>query len=194
MLARQSNASGGRLLRPLVLGPTILRRPAASPGHWHADLTADSGLLPHVPQSPTDLRRIVAMHESLGQTCRLVLALATASDAAAPHAVSDSRLDDLPTTPPDIYGWAVLYQLPGQTGTAVVDSHDEYPDLPAFYECPLEFLDRTAFLESKGIPHRGLAVVTNLKDFETAAGRRPRRNRYFPESRFRRPVNIARLA
>jgi hypothetical protein len=78
-------------------------------------------------------------------------------------------------------------------GAAFVDPHDEHPDLPAFYECPLELCSRTAYLTAKGIPHRALMLVTCPEDFERVDGRRPRRNRYFPESRFRRPVDIARL-
>lgn len=148
-----------------------------------------------MPASRSHVRRVIAMREALGQSCRLALALATPGDAAPRVAatVSAGMIDDGHASPPDIYGWALLYQPPGhQRGTALVDPHDEHPELPAFYECPLEFLDRTAYLAAKGVPHRALALVTCLEDFETGDTRR--RNRYFPESRFRRPVDIARLA
>lgn len=197
MRARQSMGAARRMLRPVVLGPTILRRPVASRGPWHVDLAAAAGLTPHIPASRADVRRIVTMHEACGRVCRLTLALAVPGDAGARAAASAtvSHHDDGSVALPDIYGWALLYQLPGDhRGTALVDPHDEHPDLPAFYECPLEFLDRAAYLTSKGIAHRPLALVTCLEDFEPGNGRQPRRNRFFPESRFRRPVDITRLA
>lgn len=196
VLASQSVGPAKRWLRPLVLGPAILTRPAASRGPWAADLADDARLAPHAPASRADVRRIIAMHEACGRSCRLALALATPADAAA-HATTRTLASDHDagfTALPEICGWALLYQLPGMCGTGLVDPHDEHPDLPAFYECPLEFLDRSAYLASKGIRHRPLALVTCLQDFEPGNGMRPRRNRYFPTSRFRRPVDIARLA
>ena len=70
--------------------------------------------------------------------------------------------------PVEIYGWSLLYQLPHMSGRAVIDSHDSFCELPAFFESPLELVDRSAFLTARGIPHRPLALLTQPEDFVPA--------------------------
>ena len=196
MLARQSDGTRRRTLRPLVVGPALLRRPTDGGGPWRVDLADADGLVPHAPASRRDLRNVIALHGALGHICRLALALASPLDAVA-HARPSGRDDrraaaDPPV--PDIYGWSIMYRLPGQGTEAIVDPHDEHPGLPAFYDNPLEVVDRMAYLAARRIPHRVLALVTRPEDFERLDDHPAPRNRYYPQSRFARPVDISRLS
>jgi hypothetical protein len=83
-----------------------------------------------------------------------------------------------------------LYQLPGIRGIGFVDPHESFPDLPAFFESPLELLDRATFLHGKGIVTRPLAVLTRPEDFNRGADGTPV-NRFFSEASFARPANLA---
>jgi hypothetical protein len=93
----------------------------------------------------------------------------------------------------EIYGWALMYQLPGMLDTAAIDPHEEFDDLPAYYRSPLELVDRAAFLAARGIPNRPIALLTRREDFHPrGVGPRPL-NRFQPEVSFRRPVDLRRI-
>ena len=196
LLARQRGCMRRRTLRPLVLGPAILHRQADTQGPWRIDLADDQALIPHVPECPHGLRRVIALHEALGHTARVALALASPGDASGHRrlaGVEATRGRGLSTVP-EIYGWSIMYRLPHQRFEAFIDPHDDHADLPAFYESPLELLDRTAFLAAKRIAHRVLALVTQPEDFEKDGRRKPGRNRFYPHSRFGRPADLTHLA
>ncbi|MFM7206398.1 MAG: hypothetical protein ACKO4T_07010 [Planctomycetaceae bacterium] len=140
---------GGPTYRLLVVGHTVLApgRDASDP--WLVRVTHDGSFLP-LPApiawpgacleaaallSPQDLPRV-------GSGLRRVL-----------------RLRRLPVSRCGFHGWSILYQLPGDVGVARVDPHDDLPHLPAFYESPLEAVDRLAFLAHRGIPSRALALL-----------------------------------
>lgn len=94
----------------------------------------------------------------------------------------------------EIYGWALMYRLPGMIDAAAIDPHDEFDDLPAYFSSPLELVDRAAFLASKGIPNRPIALLTQREDFHPRSVTTPRPvNRFRPEERFRRPADLRRL-
>lgn len=187
------NRRGGRLLRPLFAGLAIFHRESRAGTAWRIDVSEDGRLLPHAPRSSEQLRQIVALHRALGRTCRVGAALAAPSDLAigpargprlAPHADAPGRRR------PEIYGWSLMYQLPGMEGTATIDPHDQFDDLPAFFESPLELIDRSTFLAARGIANRPIALLTRPEDFvrcETGSGWG---NRFYPEARFRRPCRL----
>lgn len=102
----------------------------------------------------------------------------------------------------DIYGWSLLYQpqrLGGPAGgLAVVDANPDIPELPAFYESPLELADRLDFLDRRGIPARPLALVTRPEDFvrehQPQGGMAAcRHNQFIPDGRFRPPADLSQL-
>lgn len=196
LLARQCGGMRRRTLRPLVLGPAILHRQANTQGPWRIDLADDQAIIPHVPECPYGLRRVIALHEALGRTTRVALALASPRDACGrrQRAGGGQALGTTSPTVPEIYGWSIMYRLPHQRFEAFIDPHEDHADLPAFYENPLELLDRTAFLTAKQIRHRVLALVTQPEDFEKRAHQRLGRNRFYPHSRFGHPADITRLA
>jgi hypothetical protein len=186
-----------RLLRPFFAGLAILYRDCRAGATWTVDVLEDGRLLPHAPRSSKQLERIVSLHRALGRTCRVGAALATPADLVSGLAdgpVRRPRLtasDDTPTRRrPEIYGWALMYQLPGMQGTAAIDPHDRFDDLPAFFESPLELIDRSVFLAARRIPNRPIAILTRPEDFvrpETGAGWG---NRFYPQARFRRPCRL----
>ena len=196
LLARQCGGMQRRILRPLVLGPAILTRQAKAGGPWRVDLADDQALIPHDPGSWHSLRRVIALHEALGHTARVALVLASPRDAGGRRrraTIDESPRGARPPVP-EIYGWSIMVRPPHSRFEAFVDPHDEHPDLPAFYESPLELLDRTAFLAAKHVSHRVLALITRPEDFEQCAERAVRRNRFYPQSRFGRPADLSRLA
>jgi hypothetical protein len=176
---------GRRYFRPLVVGPAILRRAAGSGGPWTVDLDRDRWLRPRAPR-PAALPWVVERLRSRGLECRVAAALACPQDAtgASPASASPPPPELRLPTCSEFYGWAVLYQPRGMRGRALVDADDRFDDLPACFELPLELLDRTAYLEARGIPSRPIAVVTQPEDFVVAADGRLR-NRFFPEAEFR---------
>lgn len=180
-------------LRPLFAGLAILHREGHAGAAWTIDVSEDGRLFPHAPASPEDLERVVGLHRALGRQCRVGAALATPADLAgaaprrprrAPGPESACRRG------PEIYGWSLMYQLPGMRGTAAIDPHDRFEDLPAFFESPLELIDRSVFLAARGILNRPIAILTRPEDFlrrETGDGWT---NRYYPQARFRRPCRL----
>jgi hypothetical protein len=84
-----------------------------------------------------------------------------------------------------------MVQPPGVRGRAYVDRDDANPDLPACFELPLELVDRIAYLESRGLQTRPIALITRPEDFEPVAG--AWRNRFRPSAAFGKPCRIDRL-
>lgn len=170
---------GRRVFRPLVVRPAILVRPAGSQAPWRVDVDDDL-LLPACPPTEQGILEVVRFHEAVGQTCRLAAALALPADSreAALRRLAGPRRPCL-----DMFGWAIMYQLPDMTGTALVDGHEYLAPLPAFYECPLQLIDRSEFLTARGIRHRPLAIVVRPEDVATEPSavdpfeQRPRRTR-----------------
>ena len=184
-------------------------------GSWRVDVLAGRALVPDVPRRPVDIERVVAWRQQRGETCRVAAALVSCCDvttlpplsggdepsrnhsADAPTS-SCQTFDDRPNVQRspgvvEIYGWALMYQLPGMLDAAAIDPHEEFDDLPAYYNSPLELVDRAAFLAARGIPNRPIALLTRREDFHPrGAGQRPI-NRFQPEVSFRRPADLRRI-
>lgn len=178
--------------RPLVVGTAILYRPhdGSMDSKWHVHVSPNGLLWPVAPQSRPGLQRALKRHRAIGLRCRLVAALLTPDDVL--HAQAIPNVDDGSppqrhrTLPTEIYGWSLLYQLPHMRSTGVIDAHERFEDLPAYYESALELIDRSTFLAAKGICSRPIALVTRPEDFRSLAGSRPC-NKFFPHVRFLRP-------
>jgi hypothetical protein len=184
-LDRHSAASGGRLYRPLVVGPALLRRPGRG-GRWWVRVSTDGRLLPGGSSEPGRLRRRMRRLQSTGVIQRIAAALVTPQDLTGPL----PRLvpgQQRPKT--EFYGWSLMYQLPGMRRVAAIDPHDRFTGLPAFFESPAELLDRSEFLMARGIPSRPLALITQPADFDEGDDGR-RCNRFYPGQRFRRPAEL----
>jgi hypothetical protein len=169
--------------RPLAIGSAVLFRPQSAGGRWVVTVSTDGLLQPRGPQS---LPAAIARSRSLradGIMARAAVALVAPEDVPLGQPAGRLATDDGPRH--DCYGWALLYQLPGMRGMAVVDPHDRFDDLPAFYESPLEFVDRAAYLADRGIATRPLALVTQLDDFRPGPDGRIC-NRFYPRGSFRR--------
>lgn len=202
-------SSRGPLYRPLAIGPAILWRRLGRVGTrspWEVDVHGDFGLEPATPRRAVDVERIVEWRRAEGQQCRIALALVCGDDVLAPDDPTEGATASAEPCPQrsgfawgrfrrgaaiDIYGWSLLALLPGEEGRAVVDPHDTIPDLPAWYESPLEVADRAAFLASRGIRSRPLALVTRPEDF--VAGEDGLVNRFFPAGSYRTPADLRRL-
>ena len=215
-------ASSG-LYRPLIVGPAILHRSSGSRlrsergiprGAWHVDLLAGGSLLPDAPHRPLDLERVLAWRRQRGEACRVGAALVSCCDvttviqpdleSASDATESAVASSDQPFAPAprvdrargliEIYGWALMYQLPGMIDAAAIDPHDELDDLPAYYSSPLELVDRASFLAAKGIPNRPIALLTRREDFHPRVPTEARPvNRFRPLERFRRPADLKRI-
>ncbi|MFM7135701.1 MAG: hypothetical protein ACKO1M_01345 [Planctomycetota bacterium] len=149
--------------RPLAIGAAVLLRPRSAGGRWVVRVSS-AGLVK--PRGPRSLPAAVARSRSLraaGIMARAAVALLAPEDVALLKPTG--RLATAASLRHDCYGWSLLYQLPGMRGMAVIDSHERFADLPAFYDSPLEFIDRAAFLADRGIPSRPLALVTQFDDF-----------------------------
>jgi hypothetical protein len=156
------HSSRKRVFRPFVIRPAILVRQLGSDGPWRVDVEGDL-LLPACPPTERGIVEVVRLHEALGRTCRLAAALALPADSRESPL---RRLTGPRRRPIDIFGWAIMIQHPGMTGSAVVDRHEHLAALPAFYECPLQLIDRSEFLTARGIRHRPLAIVVRPEDVE----------------------------
>lgn len=173
-----------RLYRPLVVGPAILR------GHgpeqaWTVRVSEDGRLLPLACPRPARERPGPAGESPAGRLHRVAAALVAPQDfdGRPTRLVAEVR-----PARSEFYGWALLYQLPGMRGVGVVDPHERFEDLPAFFESPGELVDREAFLAKKGVLSRPLALFTQPADFVVPADGRLQ-NRFYPGGRFRRPAD-----
>ncbi len=203
---------GPAIYRPLVVGAAILTRlPAAVDRRrrWQVDVAPGARLLPDAPDRAIDVERVVAWRRLAGETCRIGAALVSAADLGAgddADRAADAGLDRwMPASPRadvggplrprgpaiEMYGWALLYRLGDSGTTAFVDPHEDHDDLPAFYESPLELLDRANFLASRGVATRPIALVTRPEDFVRPAAAPV--NRFFPTARCRPPADLRRL-
>ena len=207
------------IYRPLIIGPAILHRHAeplagTSPigegrsQPWQVNLVAGSRLRPRVPPSLSGIEATVARCRRAGRLTRIGAALVSCCDiisATATLAADGPAGNPLPHprfrfddprrgVVAEIYGWALMYQMQGMIDRAVIDAHDEFDDLPAYYESPLELVDRSAFLAARGIPSRPIALLTRPHDFAPAAvdGAGPV-SIHFPQTRFRRPADLHRI-
>ena len=184
-------------------------------GSWRVDVLAGRALVPDAPRRPLDIKRVVAWRQQCGETCRVAAALVSCCDVTtlSPPSVGDEPARSLPVDAPtlaslpfadrprvepapgvvEIYGWALMYQLPGMLGTAAIDPHEEFDDLPAYYRSPLELVDRAAFLAARGIPNRPIALLTRREDFHPRGGGPRPLNRFQPEVRFHRPADLRRI-
>lgn len=72
---------------------------------------------------------------------------------------------DLHPSSIDVYGYSVAWIRPDSDGWSL-EGDDEYRHLPAHYMTLAEALDRVAFLKSKGIRARALALLRVSTDTE----------------------------
>jgi hypothetical protein len=180
---------GGRqqTYRFLAIGTAILERSTRTAGPWHVRVSTDGSFLPRAPRTPAGLERRLTARRDGGGISRLGAALLEPRDL--PSVASQLR----PTLRGrgqaslwhEFYGWALMYQLPGDRGIGRVDPHDEFTDIPAFFESPLEVADRQEHLASRGIFARAIALVTQPEDFDAVDEAIPW-NRYSPLARWQR--------
>ena len=199
----------GSIYRPLIVGAAILHRLPASldrQRRWQVDVAPGCRFLPDAPGSGLDVDRVVAWRRRSGEPCRAGAALVSSCDLSAALATDgDGRRDDAVDrfrfanrdrglrrgAAIEMYGWALMYQFPGTDHRAWVDPHEDHDDLPAFFESPLELLDRAAFLADRGVRTRPIALITRPDDFVDSLHGPV--NRFFPAARFRRPADLRRL-
>lgn len=182
--------------RPLIAGPAILQR-VDRHGKWLVAVSTDGLLRPLVPGTLTAVRRLIARQRRAGILCRIGLALVTPDDVLHAAAIDrGGRTDAAWQTHRsasrlrlDIYGWSLMIQLPGMQGIATIDADDTIDALPAFYESPLELVDRANHLAARHIPSRPIAVVTRPEDFKRGVDGRLL-NRFHPRTCFRRPFSL----
>lgn len=177
--------SGGDVpcYRPLAIGRAVLNGPSAG-GPWWVQVSLDGTLRPIGPR--------VSMATS--GRCRTAVALISPEDLPgrlrSRVGERSKRRDALSRlTGAGIYGWCLMYQPAGIHGIAIIDSHESLVELPAYFELPLELLDRAEFLASRGIRSRPLALLAQPGDFETPPDGGSPRNRFLQEIRLDGPGN-----
>ena len=147
--------------RPLAIGLARIRRSTAS-GPWRVRVSLDGRLRPVWHDEPSD-------SATIAKQCRAAIALLAPEDIQGcnlhrDHRRSGRRSGLARFRGRDIYGWCLMYQPPGLHGVALVDAHESFDELPAYYELPLELLDRMEFLARRGIPSRALALLAEPDD------------------------------
>ena len=172
--------------RLLVIGPAVLVR--AEPGPWRVRVAG--GIAPRPVAAGVGVGAV-----GLRSAVRVAAALLDPLDLATGghDLVTAFHGQRPPTAGTEFYGWSLLYQLPHMRGRAVIDSHDSFSELPAFYESPLELVDRSAFLTARGIPHRPLALLTQPEDFVPAQTGRGSRNRFASDASLHRTCPLHNL-
>jgi len=146
--------------RPLIVGAAILRR-LPGEARWSVSVSRDGRLLPLAPASRAGVVASLTALRRAGLSARIAASLVTPEDVPA----ALLRRPGCSRPAVMFYGWALLYQLPSLRGQAWIDPHDECAELPAFYESPLELIDRADFLAARGVRTRPLAVVAQAGDF-----------------------------
>jgi hypothetical protein len=174
-----------RAYRPLVVGPVLLRRDGPR-GGWSVRVSGDGRLLPSPRGGMAVLTRRLQLCRASGIVHRVAAALVAPQDVSldSPRLIAS---DAQPQS--EFYGWSLMIQFPDMKTLALVDPHERFADLPAFYESPLELIDRSTFLAGKGIASRPIALITQPGDFVVGADGRLR-NRFYPDARFRRPAGL----
>lgn len=168
-------AGGAGIYRLLVVGSAVLEPPADRFAPWLVGVTTDGSFLPmRRIRTPAGGRIAAALFEP-----RDLPLVGPKFQAAVTASASPGRRREF-------YGWALLYQLPGDVAVARIDRSVEQPDLPAFYEEPKELVDRQAFLARRGVSTRALALLTHRGDFDVAVS--PPRNRHVPAAKWTRAV------
>jgi len=188
-------AARPRYYRPLVIGPAILCRRRAGREPWRVEVSTDGRLRPQAPRNLPSFRRLIDTGPRSAMACRVAAALIAPDDLALGFRKAGSGPQGTDAgrgrLRSEIYGWALMYQPTGLSGLAFVDRHDQFEDLPAWFELPLELVDRAAHLEARGFRTRPIAIITRPEDFEPpAAGGR---NRFFPTTKFHAPCRLSRL-
>jgi hypothetical protein len=168
-----------------VVGPVLLRRDGPQ-GRWSVRVSGDGRLLPAPVGGMAVLTRRLQLCRAAGTVHRVGAALVAPQDMG-PVAARLTARDEQPRS--EFYGWSLMVQFPGLDSLALVDPHERFADLPAFYESPLELIDRSTFLAGKGIVSRPIALFTQPADFVVEADGRLR-NRFYPDARFRRPAGL----
>lgn len=156
-----------RVFRPILVGPAVLHR-RRSDDRWRVEVSRDGRLLPRSAPWADDLQAEIFGRRRNARLCRVTAALMSPEDTLdVGITVSPSRTRRDRRQPRlASYGWALLYQPPGIAGLAFVDRHEQFAELPACFELPLELLDRAAFLTGRGFRTRPLAVVAQPEDFD----------------------------
>jgi hypothetical protein len=169
--------------RPLAIGRALVTRSVAG-GPWWVQVSLDGTLRPVWSRTPLPP---VATSRS-----REAVALFSPDDVRGPvrrrtirQSLRRGGLGQLIGA--DIYGWCLLYQPAGLHGIALIDAHESLDELPAYFELPLELLDRAEHLAQRGIRSRPLALLTQPDDFETPPEGGPPRNRLLPAIRLDGP-------
>lgn len=164
------------LYAPLVLGQAILHGPDARSHRWRVHVSADGRLMPLGPRSAAAVAGRLRSLRAINAICRVGEAMLSTLDFTEdlcllhPEPEADKSIE--------CYGWSLLYQSQS-AGVGLIDAHEEFTELPAFYESALELLDRAAFLDSKGVRSRAVAIVADETDIVVdSLGRR--HNRFFP--------------
>jgi hypothetical protein len=161
-------AAAATIYRPLIVGPAILRRPAASGEAWLVSLVPGPSIRPRCPGSRTALVEHVRTLRAAGVACRVAAALVAPEDVRAAHDAPatgrSARRGDRCRA--EFYGWSLLYRPAGSPRTGLVEPHPTFPDLPAFFQSPAELLERSASLAARGVPSRPLALFTQPEDFD----------------------------
>lgn len=210
---RAAPSSHGSIYRPLIVGPAILHRlprSVDSQRRWQVDVAPGPRFLPDAPSRALDVERVVSWRSRVGEACRAAAALVSSVDLSADgpsdldHAPGEGEasfstggrfvgrgLERPRGAAIEMYGWALMYQLPGDTHRAWVDRHEDHDELPAYFESPLELLDRATFLAARGVRTRPIALITRPDDFVDSANGPV--NRFYPTVRFRPPVPLRRL-
>lgn len=156
-----------RTYHALVVGEALLARGAD--GRWTASVSTDGRLLP-LPTAPG----------TASPMTRRALALFAPADVGRPPVPAAG---DAVIRRPDaeFYGWSLLYQPPDMRGHALVDAHEAFADLPAFFESGAELVDRTEHLAARGIAVRPLALLARPDDYTVSVDGRLC-NRFVPRA------------
>jgi len=180
--------------RLLVVGAAILHRPHGAAGPWRVQVSTTGSLLPVAPRTAAGLASRLAVLRARG-LARLAAAILDPGDLprVAPLLRTALLRHDLTQRRREFYGWGLLYRLPGAGTVGLVDPHERFPDMPAWYESPLELADRQDFLARRGVPTRAIAIVTQRDDFDVVDGH-VRRNRYCARATWRRACDTAPFA
>jgi hypothetical protein len=165
--------------RPLAIGRAVLTQ-SVQGGPWWLQVSLDGTLRPRGSRMPLP-------SHSTSRT-REAVVLISPEDFRVPvrrRAAGTSRHRDGlgQLTGSGIYGWCLMYQPPGMHGIAIIDAHESCDELPAYFELPLELLDRAEFLTRRGIRSRPLALLAQPDDFLTPPEGGPPQSRFFPSVR-----------